>query len=571
MRCLRLAGARAAEAPRAPSSLLPIAASFLLALAHQPASAIDLSEHFSRLQERQYFLRIGLVEDSTVARVVPEADFCLHDQHGNALYTGAAKTPIRFTCRDAAPAQTVYYYLLDAYRPEDRAKAEAGAARVRSRLGLPALVMDDPRLEIAPAPLTGAPPKPPRLVLAAGPYRSRQSANGAEAAVFAHYEAEFFQTVETRAQGWVEARDAGGKLLAEAKGYLGVRSNDRSALIRASALSPGDSRWSESRSWGKSQAYRGLMEIWINPRGGLSVVNHVFIEHYLYGVVPPEIGGDAPYEMQKVQAVISRSAAIHKLGLQRHAGWRFDLCDEQHCQVYKGARAEDDGATAAVNATWGQVCTHGNDIIDAVYSLGCGGITASAAIWEGDAPYLKSRFDAATNPTRPDFRLYANVQKWIASSPDVFCNPNQKGYPKHAAKYFRWERTYAAAELAESLRKADFGLVDKVLNISVLHRTASGRVDKVRVEANPRGHAIILSNEFKIRQALGGLPSTLFTLERRKNESGHLVSVTIEGAGCGHGVGLCQIGALMMARRGYDYITILKHYYRDIDVYRIYR
>jgi len=570
IRCLRLAGARA-EAPRTPSSLLPVAASFLLALAPGPASAIDLSEHFGRLQERQYFVRVGLIEDSSVARVVPETDFRLHDRHGKALYTGTAKTPIRFTCRDAAPARTVYYYLLDAFRPEDRAKAEKQAAAARSRLSLPALVMDDPRVEIAPAPLTGAPPKPSPLVVAVGPYPSRESAGQAESLVSAHYQAELVQTVETAVQGWVEARDAGGNLLAEANGYLGVRPNDHSALIRASALNPGDSRWSESRSWGKSQTYRGLVEIWINPKGGLSVVNHVFIEHYLYGVVPPEIGGDAPYETQKVQAVISRSGAIHKLGLQRHAGWHFDLCDEQHCQVYNGALAEDDSATAAVNATWGQVCTHGNGIIDAVYSLSCGGVTAGAAVWEGDAPYLKGCFDAPTNPQRLDFRLSADVEKWIGSSPDVFCNPNQKGYPQHAAKYFRWERKYTAAQLAENLRKADCGLTDKVLNISVLHRTPTGRVDKVRVEANPTGRAIILTQEFKIRQALGGLPSTLFTLERQKSKSGHLASVTIKGAGCGHGVGLCQVGALMMARRGYDYITILKHYYRDIDVYRIYR
>jgi len=536
------------------------------------ASALDLADDFANLQQREYFLRIGIAEDEQAVRVVPHSDFVLHDQEGRTLYQGKAGTPIRFTIPNGKRISVAFFHELASFPDSEKARADALAAQARAKTGLPVLVLRDPRIDRAPLPGGQMSPLVAWMV-AAGPYESYGRAVRENGRVGQFRGAGIIRALAGPCRALIQAHDSNGKLLAQATAYLGVRPRDAGGLVRGGPVSRSDTAWAERRSWVKSKVYHGLMEVWGNKNGRLTLVNRVFIEDYLYGVVPPEIGNSAPFEVKKVQAVISRSVAIAKVRGNPHATWHFDLCAGQHCQVYQGALLEHPEANAAVDATWGQVCIFGNNVIDAVFSICCGGATANAGdAWVGDnPPYLRSRLDTPEHSVRPDFSDYKKAEEWIASSPGVLCNPRtHAGLPDHARNAFRWSRTYTASELAALLRKRGYRGATKVTNIRIARRTPSGLIGEVIIDTAPGG-AISFTTEVKIRYGLGNLPSAFFTLNRLYDKERRLAKVTINGAGTGHSVGLCQMGAISLVKLGKDYLYVLKHYYEGIQVYKIYQ
>jgi SpoIID/LytB domain protein len=175
--------------------------------------------------------------------------------------------------------------------------------------------------------------------------------------------------------------------------------------------------------------------------------------------------------------------------------------------------------------------------------------------------------DALDYGKAPDFSLYENAEKWVSTRPKVLCNSDAGDFPEYLSKNFRWTRTHSAAQLLARLN-ATHKDVKEVRNIRIVNRTSSGLISRVALDTHPVG-TIILNGESEIRRALG-LPSSFFTLHRNFETDGHLKHVLIKGAGSGHHVGLCQMGAMRLAQMGHDYIFILKHYYQGIEVYRIY-
>jgi SpoIID/LytB domain protein len=379
------------------------------------------------------------------------------------------------------------------------------------------------------------------------------------------------ETLEAEKKGRIEARDSAGNLLADATGYLGVWPKRRETLTCAPGSGFSRLKGSAAGNPRRMPAYRGLMEFWINPNGRMSLVNRVFIEHYLYGVLAGEISLSVPLEMKKVQAVISRSAAIAKLRHGLHAGWHFDFCDDQHCQVYEGTHREDPDIRRAVDETMGQVCVFRNEIIDAVYSQSCGGITSNNEDgWGGEpVPYMRSRVDSADPRETSDLSGEREVRRWLASRPAVFCSPYQDGYPDYANAYFRWSRTFTARQLLDNFLACGAARGTRLLDLRVGRRATSGRVAEIQIVTDAGSFSV--RKGLPIRNALCDLNSTLFLLEPSYDARRRLLTIRIDGAGRGHGVGLCQLGAIMMARRGYNYIQILKHYYQGIDVYKIYK
>ena len=544
------------------------------------AQEVDLKSDFASLAENQYFVRVGVQADTSAGRVVCDGDFVLHDRTGQILYSGRAGEPIGFRAANAHPGQTVVYYLLARLPADRRSQAEAVARKARERLEMPVSVRVDPRDEVTPSPFGEPPDGEPGLAVAAGPFLSRADAKAHERRIFMYYKAEYYQTVDSQAEGRVRAVSGDGKVVAEADIYIGMRPRSRTAVTRLNGIKSLYRGWNRPAAWADNRAYRGLVEVRINPRGRLSMINRVFIEHYLYGVVPAEIGGSAPFEMKKVQAVISRSKAILHLRENRHAGWHYDLCDQQDCQVYKGYLDEDSQTNAAVDATRGQVLVYENHIIDAVYSRSCGGVTAANNhIW-GGAPraYLQSKFDSLSYPGHPDLSHYEDCEKWINSRPPVHCNPDQNGCPSYLRKAFRWQRTYTRSQLRANLHRLGktkgfgYGAVADVTNLRVLERTPGGRVVAIQVDTGKR--SLRITGADKVRRALGShgnwLPSAFLVLDREFDKKGVLKKVMIKGAGEGHGVGLCQTGAYLLACQGTNYVTILKHYYTGAEVYKIY-
>jgi len=313
--------------------------------------------------------------------------------------------------------------------------------------------------------------------------------------------------------------------------------------------------------------------------GRIAVVNVTTIDEVLKGVVPSEMFASAPLEALKAQAVTARGAVFAKVGRQ-HLADPFTLCDEQHCQVYGGTGAYQPGSSRAVEETRGQLAFLGDGLVDSVYSSTCGGHTENAeVVWDTPAKVsLRGRLDvpdAAEAASRPavgfggegatgsfaDLSDDATLRRYLTSSPDSFCS--------HASvtrkDKLRWEKRIGAADLDRLL----FGLgVGHVTAIEVLGRGVSGRVRGLRVIGDRA--TVVVQRELPVRKALGNLNSGAFVIDLERDGRGAPVTWIFRGAGWGHGVGMCQVGAIGMAEAGYDYRAILSHYYNGATVERIY-
>jgi SpoIID/LytB domain protein len=299
-------------------------------------------------------------------------------------------------------------------------------------------------------------------------------------------------------------------------------------------------------------SYFGRVYATIDRRGGLAVVNAVPEDRLLAGLVPAEIFPGAPDDALKAQAVAARGELLTKIGT-RHAGDPFRLCSQTHCQVYSGAGRETPRTTAAVKATRGEVLftADGKDLVDTVYSANCGGHTENSEnVWPdmGVQPTLRGRRDGASSASDPFAAgiTAENLARFIEQPPQSWCGGARMG----GGDRFRWTVSRSAADLSRLLSSYKLG---PVRAIEVLERGISGRAMAVKVVGAARSE--VIRGELRIRQAFGGLRSSLFLVEMSGGNA------TFRGAGFGHGVGLCQTGSVGMAEAGRSYKQILQHYY----------
>jgi SpoIID/LytB domain protein len=365
-----------------------------------------------------------------------------------------------------------------------------------------------------------------------------------------------------------------------------------------------DFHWQQKQD----QQFQGSLKIKLDPDGRLTVINEIPIEAYLTGVISSEMSADSPPELLKAHSVVSRSWLLaqmrpwkkerHKpsFALQSIGGRKqlirwydqeshadFDVCADDHCQRYQGmTKATSATVYEAIRATSGQVLVYGQELCDARYTKSCGGMTESYdAAWE-DArfPYLAVSYDGEEFPAGFDLPLAdeANAERWIRNSPPAFCNTNDTSvigkilpdFNQETTDFYRWRVTITQDELQELLRAkigVDFGAVHK---LEAVERGASGRIVRLRLEGERE--TMVIGKELEIRRALSPshLYSSAFVVESEGMAGGAPARFTLIGAGWGHGVGLCQIGAALMAERGYDFGRILEHYYRGARLYGLY-
>lgn len=271
--------------------------------------------------------------------------------------------------------------------------------------------------------------------------------------------------------------------------------------------------------------YRGSVRL-VPGSGGLLAVNHVDLEQYLYSVLGAEMGGDWPLEALKAQAVAARSFALFRQ--RRDARQPFDLGDTTTWQVYRGVSEEEPNTLAATLATAREVLVSGSQIVEAVYHASSGGHTENSEdIWDNPTPYLRGV---------PDYDL-AEI------------NPHRV-----------WEETFSPAALGQRL-----GGVGRLQQIVVEERTAFGRVRSLRAIGDG-GQRTFSGDRF---QSLLALKSTRFNVEPELDAGDRPIAFRIRGSGFGHGVGMSQWGARVLAEEGYNYRQILGHYYRNTNLTRI--
>ncbi len=320
--------------------------------------------------------------------------------------------------------------------------------------------------------------------------------------------------------------------------------------------------WWEGR---EDRIYEGKLHFYITKENKFEVVVHLPLEQYLKGVVPYEIGGDSPLEALKAQAVAARSEAIIALNSKLYSGEHYDLTSDVECQVFGGNRNRTELSDKAVEETKSIILSENGKPINAYYASNCGGHSELIKnVWR-DRPvsesYNISNFDWEEQIST-DLSIEENVRGWIFSDPPSYCNPNiHSDLPEWSQNNFRWEREFTTEAVSQMTAKGkDLG---KLLNIKILKRGTSGRayLAKFIFERNN----IEVSGELKIRQMFTPpLRSSCFVID--KTETGFV----IHGAGWGHGVGMCQTGAIQMASNGNTFEEILEHYYRKAELMKIY-
>jgi len=338
------------------------------------------------------------------------------------------------------------------------------------------------------------------------------------------------------------------------------------------------------------QVFRGGLRV-VKRHGGLTVINDVALDEYVTSVISSEMSASCPLELLKAHAVISRSwlwfpktnparsqagqsAVLDSHEIRRWYGREahpdFDVCADDHCQRYQGiTKAFSPAAAQAVRATAGQFLRYNGAICDARFYKCCGGMTERyATAWEDeDIPYLESVYDgpASREPAPPSSE---SAERWIRSNPPAYCNTQDTellsrilpGFDQETRDFYRWRVEYTPEELADLIGSKLGVELGPIRDLRALAWGPSGRIYRLKVTGE-RAY-IIIGKELEIRRALSRthLYSSAFVVDK---EPGRLV---LTGAGWGHGVGLCQIGAAVMASRGKAYTEILRHYYRGTTV-----
>ncbi|RKH61585.1 SpoIID/LytB domain-containing protein [Corallococcus interemptor] len=312
----------------------------------------------------------------------------------------------------------------------------------------------------------------------------------------------------------------------------------------------------------EDRSFRGALQFAVDRSGKLAVVNVVGLEDLLKGLVPSEIFARAHPEALKAQAVTARGEVLAKVGI-KHLADPYLLCSEQHCAVYRGRTGEAASTTAAVEATRGQALfSQDGRLVDSVYSAVCGGHTEDNDVVWGGPPDASLRGRPDLLEPAPDVPGPSNLKAWLATS-DVpaACKLSSFAQPTK----FRWEKRFTQGQVDALTEKLGVGSIQ---GLALSERGVSGRARLLTVSGT-KG-ATQVRGELNIRRLFGMLNSSMATVEAERDAEGRLTGWLFRGGGWGHGVGMCQTGAIGRAEAGQRYPEILRFYFNGAEVAPIY-
>lgn len=335
----------------------------------------------------------------------------------------------------------------------------------------------------------------------------------------------------------------------------------------------------------------------------ITAINIISLEDYLKSVISSEMSSTNAEELLKAHAIISRSWLLAQIiksqtlkkekdkyrtsietpteiirWYDREDHEHFDVCADDHCQRYQGiTRQTTELVNRVVNETYGKVISYQGSICDARFSKCCGGIMETFEnVWEPIIhPYLQGKPDNYSEFPIPDLCREEEAEDWIRNSPDAFCNTQNKqvlkqvlnDYDQETTDFFRWKVTYSQEELTTLIKKHTGINFGQIIDLQPLERGTSGRINRLKIIGTER--VMVIGKELEIRRILSNthLYSSAFVVDAFDEDSdGIPQKFILTGAGWGHGVGLCQIGASMMAEKGYKHKEILAHYYPNSKI-----
>jgi len=353
----------------------------------------------------------------------------------------------------------------------------------------------------------------------------------------------------------------------------------------------------------ENQKFKGALKL-IVENGKLTAINVLPLEDYLISVISSEMSANSSLDLLKAHAIISRSWLIAQIDKQEqltvetkkyestfisekeYIKWydredhkNFHVCADDHCQRYQGiTRAHNPNVVKAVNETSGVILTYDGKVCDARFSKCCGGVAELFEnCWEPvNHPYLTAVVD---NPEFPagfeaDLTKEKNATTWLKNSPEAFCNTDDEEvlkqvlneYDWSANDFFRWTVAYTNKQLSDLILKRSGNDFGTIIDIIPVERGTSARLIRLKIVGEKK--TLTVGKELEIRRwfSESHLYSSAFTVEKQEVKNGIPGKFVLHGAGWGHGVGLCQIGAAVMGHKGYKYDEILKHYFKNITL-----
>lgn len=391
----------------------------------------------------------------------------------------------------------------------------------------------------------------------------------------------------------IKIHDSDGTVIANAERFLLRGSRESSFTIHDVTIGV-QFHWQRQAE----QTFQGDLEL-VAADEGITLINHIFIENYLMSVISSEMSASCPLELLKAHAVISRSWALAQLNpktfnypllieredkiirwYEHDSHTRFDLCADDHCQRYQGiTNIFSDNTVQAVKETEGLVLVYNGEICDTRFSKCCGGITENYSnTWvKIDVPYLRSVVDYNQVPDNANLPLTVekNAANWIRKNMPAYCNLDAwhqvdkqtvvqqilPSFDQETPDFYRWTVTYSGAELEQIIKERSGINFGRIKALIPLERGESGRIVRLQIKGTKK--TVIVGKELEIRKWLSKshLYSSSFVVETQQDYNGVPLIFTFHGAGWGHGVGLCQIGAAVMALQGKDFEQILMHYF----------
>ncbi len=466
---------------------------------------------------------------------------------GSAVETDGGDSWV-VTVEDAKPAVIQEWTVVETLGPDDTAGIAAALARWKQRgfeprsfeigtvFGTGGEVIDSREVRIAIDPVPAG----------KGAARAAEHARRFGVATLVHEE------LVRRPSGTIVAR-SGATTIRNAS-VLWFQPRKASETLTVADV-PTGTGGSQLRTGTEDRRYWGSVYVTLDHDGSLLAANAVSEDKLLAGIVPAEMYPDAPAAALEAQAIAARTELLEKIG-RRNLTDPFLLCSTQQCQVYAGAGHEDPRTTKAVEKTRGIVLLRdGGGLVDVRYSATCGGHGEdNETIWGGEPdPSLRGQRD----DMKGGASRVTDVHAFLAENPKNFwCGRVEK-----AKNRFRWTERIGVDELSARVA-TELPQIGRIKALTPKQRGVSGRI-KVLTIAGTKGSADVIG-DLRIRRLLGGLKSSLFEVKRDGD------TFVFDGAGFGHGVGMCQLGAMGMAEAGRTHAQILAHYYRGTHLHRLY-
>ncbi len=516
------------------------------------------SNHFTFTDDGFPLLTIEIMSGQSEIRLSSKQGLSVRpDGEGGSEVLGGNHWTIRL--EQSAPATVREWTVVEALGPEDDRGVAQALDTWRARgfkprqfeigavFGVQGDVIDTREALVAIAPVPA-----PR-----GAARAREIARRYNVKTRVHSE------LHRRPEGQIVARSDGATVRNPSVIWFAPRTPAHTITVDDVVVGGGGSQLATKR---ETRRYFGSVYVAVGSDGKLVAVNAVPTNRLLAGLVPSEIYPDAPSAALAAQAIAARTELLQKIGT-RHLTDPYLLCSNQHCQVYSGAGKEHPRTTRAVEQTRGLVLLReGGGLVDARYSAACGGHGEhNENIWGGSPdPSLRGHLDAdSTMASRFAGGIdESNLTEFLSlPAESSYCGATRYGKGR-----FRWHKRVEVSELTRLVAE-HYPRVGQVQSIEPLKRGISGRIRRLRIHGS-KGSAVAIG-DLHIRRLLGGLRSSLFVAEKVGKDASN-AAFDFRGAGFGHGVGMCQIGAIGMAEAEHTASEILHHYYPGSRIQRLY-